>query len=91
MPRIIVMPLTFDNWNTVVSEANRWFGRGGWRAQRGVRRQFSAWPLRNFKSYRDIKIWMEIPDTGFASWITLKYNIKIEEFNPEIAEQKSVS
>jgi len=34
---------------------------------------------------------MEIPDTGFASWITLKYNIKIEELNPEIVKQKSVS
>jgi hypothetical protein len=91
MPRIIVMPTSFDKWNTIIGEANRWFGRGGWRAQRGIRQQFTAWPVRRFKSYRDIKIWMEIPDTGFASWISLKYNIKIEEFNPEIAKQKSVS
>jgi hypothetical protein len=81
MPRIIVMPTNFDNWNTVVSEANRWFGRGGWRAKRGVRRSFSAWPP-GWRRYEDIKIWMEVPNTGFASWISLKYNIKTEECTP---------
>ena len=91
MPRIIVMPTNFDNWNTVVGEANRWFGRGGWRAKRGVRRAFSCWPPTKWRRYQDIKIWMEVPNTGFASWISLKYNIKTEEFNSEIAKQKSVS
>ena len=91
MPRIIVMPTNFANWNIIVGEANRWFGRGGWRAKRGVRRHFSTWPPVRWRSYNDIKIWMDVPDTGFASWISLKYNIKIEEFNPEIAKQKSVS
>ena len=77
MHRILVSIHVRDEWYSVVREANAWFGPGNWRGQRRVKRQ-----LRENKSLiwqpEPKKIWFEVPDLKFASWIMVKYTLPVE-------------
>ena len=68
---------TRKEWYDVVREANTWFGPGNWRGQRRVKRQLREhvnplWPVE------PKKIWFEVPDVKFASWIMVKYSLPAE-------------
>lgn len=77
MHRILVSVYVRDEWYSVVREANAWFGPGNWRGQRRVKRS-----LRESKSSiwqtEPRKIWFEVPDLKFASWIMVKYTLPVE-------------
>ena len=88
MHRIFVKFQTRHEWYTVVREANRWFGAGNWRGQRRVKRQLREsvnplWPVE------PKKVWFEVPDLKFASWIMVKYSLPVEivqRNNSEVTE-----
>jgi hypothetical protein len=88
MHRILVSLQTRSEWYSVVREANVWFGAGNWRGQRRVKRQLREsinpmWPVE------PKKVWFEVPDLKFASWITVKYTLPVEIIkgtDSEIAE-----
>lgn len=81
MQRILVSVKDQQEWYSVVREANRWFGTGNWRGQRRVRRQLATGALRWMREPR--KVWFEVPDVQFASWIMVKYTLPVELVNKE--------
>lgn len=89
MHKIFVTCSLQSEWYAVIREANRWFGTGNWRGQRRVKRTLRAEPSRIWLP-QPRKIWFEIPDIEFASWISVKYTLPVEvvdkEVNSEIAE-----
>jgi hypothetical protein len=93
MQRILVEVKNQEEWYAVVREANRWFGTGNWRGQRRVRRQLrpaSRYPATFGWMVETKKIWFDVPDIKFASWIKVKYTLPVELVNQgnnsEVAE-----
>jgi len=87
MHRILVSLNTRDEWYSVVREANAWFGRN-WRGQRRVRRQLRD-KISNIWQTEPKKVWFEVPDIKFASWITVKYTLPVDIVkgtDPEISQ-----
>jgi hypothetical protein len=89
MHRILVTCRLQSDWYAVIREANRWFGTGNWRGQRRVKRTLRAEASRIWLP-QPRKIWFEIPDIRFASWLSVKYTLPVEvvdkEEDSEIAE-----
>lgn len=64
-----------ETWYTVINECNQWFGKN-WKSQRKVLRKL---PSRhpNFTSV-PTEVWFDIPDERFATWISVKYSIRVQ-------------
>ena len=66
--------LTINDWYTIISELNRWFGNE-WRGQRGIRKKFkrSEWLME------PQQVWFLIPNPAFKTFIDLKMtnNLKL--------------
>lgn len=90
MQRILVTLETREQWYIVVREANTWFGAGKWRGQRRVKRKLQSQVGRfGIICQQPQKIWFEIPDIQFASWLTLKYTLPVtilKDTDSEVAE-----
>jgi hypothetical protein len=67
MHRFTVDCYNEDQWYDIIRECKRLF-KNDWRGQRHVLKK-----LKNKNHQKPIKIWFEIPDNRFASYITLKY------------------
>jgi hypothetical protein len=90
MQRILVTIANREQWYVVVREANTWFGAGNWRGQRRVKRKLQPQAGRfGIFLQQPQKIWFEIPDIQFASWLTLKYTLPVtilKDTDSEVAE-----
>jgi uncharacterized protein (DUF924 family) len=60
-------------WYAVMAECRQWFGNN-WRAQGKVRRKFESFGSQRLRSHT---IWFEVPDSKFATWISVKYSIQV--------------
>ena len=65
--RFTIDVYTEDQWYDIIRECKRWF-KDDWRGQRHVLKK-----LKNRYHKKPVKIWFEVPDPQFISWITLKY------------------
>lgn len=77
MHRFYVDLHTQDQWYSVIREANQWFGHKGWKGQNNVRRKLTQnqyTPTIN----RTVRVWFEVPDLKFATWLGIKYSINAE-------------
>jgi hypothetical protein len=71
-----------EQWYSVVNECRNLYGTN-WHTQRNVLKRFKK--TQNF--HRTIqqwmrhnmphKIWFEVPDLAFATWISVKYSIEV--------------
>ena len=89
MQRILVTIETREQWYVVVREANTWFGAGKWRGQRRVKRKLQQAGRFGIFLQPPQKIWFEIPDIQFASWLTLKYTLPVtilKDTDSEVSE-----
>ena len=59
-----------DTWYKIIHEANRHYGKN-WRCQPHVKRRLE----RNRWQPKDIPVWFEVPDPGFATWIAVKHAV----------------
>lgn len=56
-------------WYKIIREANTLYGRQ-WRCQPRVKRKLdSNW------NRRAVKIWFDVPDANFATWISVKHGV----------------
>lgn len=65
-------------WYAIVNEARQLFG-SNWRGQSRVKRRLEKrdwYPQRN-RPKPEI-VWFEVPDPGFATWITVKYSVLVK-------------
>lgn len=58
-------------WYAIINEARILYGKN-WRGQSNVRRKLENIGWSHVNSY---KIWFDVPDQAFASWISLKYSV----------------
>lgn len=70
--RIHVYLNSEEQWYDVMREANKWFGKN-WRGQNHVRRKFRNRPGNALP----IKVWFDVPDIKFDTWVNLKYPAKM--------------
>lgn len=57
-------------WYSIMKEANTWFGKE-WKAQPRVKKKLSQnWSGTNHK------VWFDVPDTAFASWVSVKLAVR---------------
>jgi hypothetical protein len=78
MHRIWVEIGSTEVWYKIIAEANREFGVRGWRGQSGTKRrldrQAPMWPS-SLKT--TIRVWFDVPDEKFATWIAIKYAVTV--------------
>ena len=74
MHRIYFEVGSVDVWYKIVREANSMFGRN-WRGQSRVKRRLNtpAW----FGTAGSHKVWFEVPDEKFGTWIAIKYAVTL--------------
>ena len=75
---------TKEDWYSIVNECRLLYG-SNWRTQRNILKRFKkaqnynrsiqAWIYRNMPH----TIWFEVPDSAFATWITVKYSIEVSD------------
>lgn len=73
---------TQEQWYAVINECRRLYGTN-WRTKRNVLKHFKKtqnfnrsiqqWILRHMPH----KIWFEVPDPAFATWIAVKHSIEV--------------
>lgn len=68
--RLVFELVSIDEWYNLIREANRLYGAHNWRCQPRVKRKLG----QNWYS-RKIKVWFEVPDPNFASWVAVKYSV----------------
>jgi len=57
-------------WYSIMKEAKTWFGND-WKAQPRVKKKLS-----NNWSHSSHKVWFEVPDAAFASWVSVKLAVR---------------
>lgn len=60
-------------WYAIMAECREWFGKN-WRAQAKVRRKLESMSRVRPRSQL---IWFEVPDSKFATWISVKHGIQV--------------
>lgn len=68
--RVWVEVLDAQQWYNVIREANSLYGAHNWKGQPRVRRKLS-----NNWSQQIVKVWFDVPDPNFATWISVKHSI----------------
>lgn len=53
-------------------ECRVWFGRN-WHCQSKVRRKYRYM----YAGDKSLSTWFDVPDPGFATWISVKYSIQV--------------
>ena len=79
MHRIWVEIGSTEVWYKIIAEANREFGIRGWKGQSGAKRRLDRqaavmWPS-SLKT--TIRVWFDVPDEKFATWIAIKYPVTV--------------
>ena len=72
--RIVVELEDSEQWYKIIREAHRCFGSGNWNGQGRVKRK-----LDNNWAKTKIRVWFEVPDPSFASWISVKLAVRVVE------------
>jgi hypothetical protein len=67
---------TEKQWYNIIREARQWFGKD-WKSQSKVKRKLAKQTLP-FGRSASIMIWFDVPDVGFATWISVKYSIQAQ-------------
>jgi hypothetical protein len=62
-------------WYAIIKEANRCFGLGNWYGQPKIKRRLdrNVWT----KTMVGTRVWFDVPEREFASWIGVKFGIKV--------------
>ena len=70
--RIVVELEDAKQWYSIIREAQRVFGHGQWSGQSRVKRKLeSNWGRKK------VKVWFDVPDASFASWISVKLAVRV--------------
>lgn len=59
-----------EQWYTIIREANQLYGVHNWRCQPRVKRKLENNWIRN-----TIRVWFDVPDPSFASWVAVKHSV----------------
>jgi hypothetical protein len=70
LQRVVFELTTLDQWYSLIREANQLYGPHKWRCQARVRRK-----LEHNWANNAIRIWFEVPDSNFASWVAVKHSV----------------
>ena len=62
-------------WSAIMAECRAWFGKN-WKCQPKVRRKLESYNHRRTRKTQ--LIWFEVPDTKFATWISVKHGIQVQ-------------
>jgi uncharacterized protein (DUF924 family) len=62
-------------WYAIMKECRAWFGKN-WKCQPKVRRKLESYNHRHTRKTQ--LIWFEVPDTKFATWISVKHGIQVQ-------------
>ena len=70
---------TEKQWYDIIRECRQWFGKN-WKGQAKVRRKLSQGQRQGLYTNRapTIPIWFEVPDTRFATWISVKMSVEVQ-------------
>ena len=68
--RVWVELSNIEQWYKVIREANALYGNHNWRGQPRVRRK-----LDNNWSRKVVRVWFDVPDPAFATWISVKHSV----------------
>ena len=72
--RFWVEVYTPKQWYDVIREANKCYAKTNWRCQGRVRRKLeSNW------SRQCVRVWFDVPDKNFASWVGVKLGLTVVE------------
>ena len=66
---------TEKQWYNIIREARQWFGKD-WKSQSKVKRKLAQKNL--FGRPTTLMTWFDVPDVGFATWISIKYSIQVQ-------------
>jgi hypothetical protein len=82
MHRIWIEIGSTEVWYKIIAEANREFGIRGWRSQSRVKRRLDRldnWHQPGWRSSakNTERVWFDVPDEKFATWIALKYAVTV--------------
>ena len=69
--RVVVDLATTDEWYKVIREANTLYGARNWRCQPRAKRRLE----RERWSGKTTSIWFDVPDTAFATWVSVKHSV----------------
>ena len=73
---------TREQWYSIVNECRKLYGTA-WRTQRNILKRFKKTQNLNrtiqqwIHRHMPHKIWFEVPDPAFATWISVKYSIEM--------------
>ena len=65
---------TEKQWYDIMRECRVWFGRN-WRGMSKVRRKLDR---RRVLRPAPVEVWFEVPDTRFATWVSVKYSLEVQ-------------
>lgn len=69
--RVFVEVANIDQWYKIIREANTLYGVHNWRGQPRVKRRLDP----NRWKQQPTKIWFDVPDPAFATWISVKHSV----------------
>ena len=64
-----------DQWYNIMRECRNWFGKN-WKCQGKVRRKLN--PSSTLRQRPSLAVWFEVPDSRFATWVSVKYSIQVQ-------------
>ena len=68
--RVWVEVSNTDTWYKIIREANQLYGLHNWRCQPRTKRK-----LAHNWSKDTVRVWFEVPDPGFATWVSVKHSV----------------
>ena len=68
---------TTDAWYAIMREARALYGKN-WRCQGHVRKKLERWAWHNSTGVpvKFEKIWFEVPDPKFSTWVSMKLAVR---------------
>lgn len=67
---------TENQWYAIIRECREWFGKN-WKGQPKVRRKLGN-ILNGRAGTSHLMVWFEVPDSRFATWVSVKYSIQVQ-------------
>ncbi len=69
-----------EQWYEIMRECRIWFGKN-WRCMPKVRRKFNRnTPRLAWNPTPTVEVWFDVPDPGFATWISVKHSLQVRSY-----------
>lgn len=73
--RLYISIANEKQWYEIMRECRSWFGKN-WRSQGRVKRKLAE-NQHHGNNKPSVKVWFDVPDLRFATWVSVKYSLQV--------------